>query len=241
MNNEIQEEINLIDLINIFKKHSIKIIAIVTIITSTVFFYSSFGMTKEYTSTGIMIINNRQSDSVSITNDEINSAKGLTSVYSIILKSEPILEKIIDQLKLDIEVQDLNSMISISSMNGTQVMKISAVSESPDLSSTIVNQILELAPLEIEDKVEAGTAKIISRGTPNYKSTSPNILVYTLGSFSASLFLCFIFFIAFELKDKTIRSPQDIDTFLGYPLLGTIPNVGSLKGEKKHAQRKKIR
>lgn len=232
-NNNNQEEINLSEIASIIKRHFIKIVVVAVISAVTIFLYTKIFVPKQYVSSGKIIVNNRRTEGTSITNDEINSAQGLTEVYSIVIKSDPIMNRVIDNLKLDFTTGQLQSMISVSSVNGTQVMSISATTLSPEVSAQIVNEILKVAPEDIIAKVEAGSVNIISEAVVNPVAVAPNasrnaiLVAVVVGMGMAGIY------ILLELLDKTLKSPEDIERELGYPLLGIIPNTDSVKGASK--------
>lgn len=232
-NNNNQEEINLSEIVSIIKRHLIKIVVVAAISAVTIFLYTKIFVPKQYVSSGKIIVNNRRTEGTSITNDEINSAKGLTAVYSIVIKSDPIINRVIDNLKLDMSTSKLQSLISVNSVDGTQVMNISAKTTNPDLSAQIVNEILKVAPEDIVEKVEAGSVNIISEAIVSHSSVGPNAsrsallvgIIVALGMIGI--------YILFEFLDKTLKSPEDIERELGYPVLGIIPNTDSVRGASK--------
>lgn len=228
--NDHNEEISLYEIYSILKRHIIKITLVTVVFTVVTFFYSSVFITKQYSSSGTIIVNNRRDEGSVITNDEINSAKGLASVYSIIIKSDPIMNDVIKNLKLDMTTKDLQSLVSVSSVDATQVMRITAKNSNATLAADIVNEILKIAPEELVDKVEAGSVKVISEAVVTDKAISPNSKRNALlvGVLSASVMSGA--YLLIELLDKRIKSQEDIEKYLGYPVLGIIPNVESVKG-----------
>lgn len=234
MNENSQDEIDLTEIYIVIKRNILNILLISIIASITVFAYTKVFVKKQYVSNGTIIVNNRKDESSgSITNDEINSAKGLTSVYSIIIKSDPIMQAVIDNLSLDYTVSQLQSKVSVNSVDATQVMRISARTNSPETSASIVNEILKIAPDHIIDKVEAGSVKIISEGKVNISAVAPNATRNSMLIFVISVMGLSGIFVVIELLDKTIKSEQDMVQDLGIPLLGIIPNVNSVRGNSK--------
>lgn len=233
MDNSNQEEINLSEIFAIIKRHIVKIVVVAALSAVAIFLYTKVFVPKQYVSSGKMIVNNRRNEGTSITNDEINSAQGLTEVYSIVIKSDPIMNRVIENLSLDVSTRELQSMITVSSVNGTQVMNISARSLDPALSAKIVNEVLKIAPEDIVEKVEAGSVNIISEAVVNPVPVAPNatrnasLVAVAIGMAMAGVY------ILFDLMDKSLKSPEDIERVLGYPVLGIIPNTDSVRGSTK--------
>ena len=228
-----QEEISLYEIYAILKRKIVQIVLVTVVLTLLTFLYSSLLVTKNYSSSGTIIVNNRRDEGANITNDEINSAKGLASVYSIVIKSDPIMDKVISNLGLDMTTKELQNAISVNSVNATQVMEIKATTKNAELSADIVNEILKVSPEEIISKVEAGSVNVISPAKVNNNAVSPNskrnaLLVGVLTAMVMSGI-----FLLIDLLDKRVKSEEDLEKYLGYPLLGIIPNVDSVKGDVK--------
>ena len=227
------DEIYLSEIFNIIKRNFIKII-----IMGILFGLISFGVTtllidKQYVSSGTMIVNNRKTDNTEITGGEISTAQSLTNVFSIVIKSEPVLGQVINNLKLNMEVEQLSKMVSVSSVDQTQIMKVSVKSNDPQLSSRIANEILDSSPEIIVDTVEAGSVKIISVAHVNEKAVSPNVLQNILIATTLGLLLSAGGFILMNILDKTFKSEEDIEKYLDIPILGVIPDVETIKGAAK--------
>ena len=64
----------------------------------------NFLITPQYESSALMIVNTRQDTTSTVTSDQINSATKLVSTYSIIIKSDTVLQQVIDDLGLSSEL-----------------------------------------------------------------------------------------------------------------------------------------
>lgn len=234
MNENNQNEIDLSEIYLVIKRNIFNILVISIIACIAVFAYTKIFVKKQYVSNGTIIVNNRKDNSSgNITNDEINSAKGLTSVYSIIIKSDPIMQAVIDNLDLDYSLSQIQSKVSVSSVDATQVMRVTAKTNNAEESASIVNEILKIAPEHIVEKVEAGSVKIISEGKINKSAVAPNASRNALLIFVVSVMGLSGIYVVLELLDKTIKSEQDMVQHLGVPVLGIIPNVNSVRGPSK--------
>ena len=63
---------------------------------------SKFLMTPKYQASALMIVNTRQDTTSNVTSDQINSATKLVSTYSIIIKSDTVLQQVINNLGLSL-------------------------------------------------------------------------------------------------------------------------------------------
>lgn len=231
------EEIDLSEIFVIIKRNILIILVSGLVLGILAFSYTKFAVKKQYVSSGTLIVNNRKSESNSVTNDEITSAKNLASVYSIVIKSEPILNQVLTNLKLDttenINTDQLSKLITVSSVDATQVMKVSVKTKDPKLSEQIANEVLKVSPEIIEETVEAGSVKVISQAKVNENAVSPNVIQNTLIAIILGFMLSVGAVLVINLLDKTFKDEEDIEKYLGLPLLGVIPNVDSVKGANK--------
>ncbi len=126
-----------------------------------------------------------------------------------------------------ITAEDIDRFISVASNSNSCTMTVTAVTPNPTLSAIIANAIAEsfedyLADVLETDEVKAkvlNTAKVAS--TPSNIHTTRNII---LGAFVGILLSCGALFVAFILDDK-IKSPEDVEKYLGLSVLGSIPEL----------------
>lgn len=227
-----EEEISLSELFGIVKPYIIHIVLI-----SIVFSLLSFIVTKAlikpvYESSATVIVNNRKNESQSITSDEINSARNLASVYGIVIKSNAVMEPVVEVMNTDITMDALSKKVSVSSVDNTQVIKISVKDTDPVLAREYTNEIIKVAPDIIVDMVEAGSVKVVSypqiSNSPISPNTKMNVLVAGMLGFMLSIGFVFVRY----LLDKTFRSPQMVEDYLELPIIGVIPNIESVSGGK---------
>lgn len=227
-----EEEISLSELFGIVKPYLIHIVLI-----SIVFSLLSFIVTKAlikpvYESSATVIVNNRKNESQSITSDEINSARNLASVYGIVIKSNAVMEPVVEVMNTDITMDALSKKVSVSSVDNTQVIKISVKDTDPVLAREYTNEIIKVAPDIIVDMVEAGSVKVVSypqiSNSPISPNTKMNVLVAGMLGFMLSIGFVFVRY----LLDKTFRSPQMVEDYLELPIIGVIPNIESVSGGK---------
>lgn len=192
----------------------------------TGYFVSTNMIEPQYESAITMIVNTRQDNAAVVTNDNINSAKNLVTTYSVIIRSNTVLEKTIELLDLDMRYETLYGKVTVEPVNGTPIMRIAVKCNDKELSKQIVKTISEVAPDIIVDSVEAGSCKVISKVMTSEKPVTPNVkknvaLMAALGLLS-SLFLIILLDL---LKERCIVTSDEAQNYLDIPVLGIIPEV----------------
>ena len=185
-----------------------------------------------YQANSMLIVNTRDEQNVLITNDQINSARQLVNTYEVILKSDTVLEQVRNALITrqlispnGLAVNTLKGKITVSPVNNTQVMRVSAQDENPELAMAMVDELLTVAPSIIIRTVKAGSVEVVSFPKLQEKPVSPkklrNLVLCVGGGAAAAA----AFFIIRDLLDNTVKTDEDIRKKLGLAVLGVIPKV----------------
>ena len=215
-------EIDLSQLFYILWKNVLWIILAAVICADIGYGIATFAKTPIYTASADMLVNNKQNASSSenantVTSSDLTASSSLVTTYSIILKSHTVLEKVIRTLGLDYSYAELSNMISVSTVDNTQVMRVTVKNEDPQIAMDIVAQIVSLAPAVIVDKAEVGSVKTVDQP-------------WSSGC---------CFFVLRELLNNTFKTEADVTRELGLPILGVIPlEEGGSIGQKSVTRQK---
>lgn len=223
MNNEENEVIDLVEILYAIRQHLLEVILATVVAAIIGFAASKFLMTPQYSSSAMMIVNTRQDVTSNVTSDQINSATKLVATYSIIIKSDTVLQQVIENLGLGITYSELNSRVSVQAVDDTQVMKITVNSTSPEWAQTVCDEILAVSPDIIKEAVEAGSVKVISKASLNPNPISPNIKKNTALGAMVGLVLALGIIVLQVLLDNKINTEEDVTKYLDMTVLGVIP------------------
>lgn len=204
---------------------------------------SSFLISPKYEASVNMIVNTRTDVNTNVTNDNISSAQNLVDTYAIIIKSNTVLNQVIQNLGLEISYEELYECVSVSAINNTQVMKIAVQSDSPETAAIIVQNIALIAPDIVADAVEAGSCKVVSDVAADTEPAAPDIVKHTILAGFLGLAGCISVIVLQEMMKDHIVDAFDVENTLGLSALGVIPDVEAgtkrnLKGNKRKHQKK---
>lgn len=207
-------------------KEKISLILAVVVLAGTLSWAASaFLLPKKYEASVNMIVNARTDLTGVVTSDSISSAENLVDTYAIIIKSNMVLNQVIERLGLELTFEELYEIVSVNDINNTQVMKIAAQCSDQTLALGIVQTISEIAPAIVADAVEAGSCKVVSEVYARPNPVSPNISRNVLmASAAAFVFVCAAIMLK-ELLNDYIISDLDMEKKLGISVLGVIPDV----------------
>lgn len=223
MDNEENEVIDLTEILSAVRQHLLELIFVTLAAALVGFMASKFLMTPKYDSSALMIVNTRQDVNANVTSDQINSATKLVSTYSIIIKSDTVLQQVIDNLGLNLTYAQLNKRVTVAAVDDTQVMKITVQSDSPEWARQVCEQIITVAPDVIKEAVEAGSVKVISNPSLATEPVSPNIMKNTMLAAAVGLALALGIIVLQVLLDNKINTEEDVTKYLDMTVLGVIP------------------
>ena len=231
MNNEENEVIDLVEILYAIRQHLLEVILATVVAAIIGFAASKFLMTPQYSSSAMMIVNTRQDVTSNVTSDQINSATKLVSTYSIIIKSDTVLQQVIDNLGLSLTYQQLASRVTVSAVDDTQVMKVTVKSDNPEWARQVCEQIPVVSPDVILESVEAGSVKVISSAAVNPTPVSPNVGRNTMLGGVLGLVISVGIILLAVLLDNKIHTEDDIAKYLDLAVVGVIPEYQG--GKKK--------
>lgn len=223
-----EEEISISEIFDAVKPFVLHIVIVTIVMGVLGLGYTKLFVKPVYQSSATLIVNNRKDDSGSISNDEINSAKGLASVYSIIIKSDAVMQPVVSVVDQGVASNKLAEKVSVSSVNGTQIIKVSVSDTDPLKAKRYVDEIVKVAPAVIQEMVEAGSVKVVSQSTTPKSPISPNVKINTLMAAMLGFVVSLGAVLAVYFFDNTFRSQDEIEKYLGIPVIGVIPNVDSV-------------
>lgn len=218
------KEINLKEYVDIIKKR-VWIIILLTMLTTAVgYIYSKNNtpITQYQTSTRVIL----------------EAEPNTINTLMVMIKDPLILDKVISQLGLTKSSGALANQINIGSVNDSQIIKVTVVDTDPQLAVEIANTTIEVFRNEITGILGIFlNVKVISEAqdaSPLEEAGSNMILIM----FALGIILGIGFVFLLDSLDNRIRSDQEIEKYLGAPVLGFIPKMKARNTTVKRKRRK---
>lgn len=222
---EDEETIDLMEIARLLWAHIVQIVAAAVAAALICLLVCMFALTPKYQASINMIVNTRQDTTTTFTSDNFNSAKNLISTYAVIIKSNTVLNEVIDTLDLDMTYGQLYGMVSVTSVDDTQIMKVAVTDTDAERAGEIAQTISEIVPDVLVEKVEAGSCKTVSDVIIDPNKVFPQTKKYVvLAGVLGAVVVCGILVLAHLLHD-TIVDDEDVQNKLGLPMLSLIPEV----------------
>ncbi len=218
-------EIDIAEILWAFWKKLWCIILAALILGGASYFYAKFNAKPTYNAGAMLIINNKPDGRDYLSSDLLNTSKELANTYTIIIKSRTVLDKVINDLRLDMTYEELCEAVSVSTVEETPVLKINVNHSERATAIKIADKILEITPDVIVSAMDVGSVNVVEATSAPYEpyipsATKPAIIFAIIGA----VLVCLVIALTIVL-DNTYKSERDITDDLDYPVLGVIPTL----------------
>ena len=161
-----------------------------------------------------------------------------------------MLNRVIDQLKLDMDYEELRGLYTLNNPTDTRVLQITATTTDPQLSMDLAEAMAEVAVSYLPETMSTLAPNIAQHAKlPEYKA-GPSYSKYTMMGGLLGLVLCCGVLVVRYLMDDTIHTAEDMEKYFGTAPLTTIPDSAQVedmeeeyyknkkKGKKKRSSKK---
>ena len=224
------EEINLKELFDYFID-KIKYIIIATLVCCLIGgIYTKFLTVPMYKSSTTVILGSNQ-EGTGITQSDISINNNLVSTYAEIIKSRRVLEQVQKELNESYTYKELASEISVSSINNTQIIKIT-VSDNNALNAKIIaNLVAKVFTVEVPELYNLDNVHILDVAIEEDEPYNINVAKSSIiGGVLGLVLSSGIFFVIYYF-DRTAKSVEQVEEVLQMPILGSVEETKNLKEE----------
>lgn len=204
------------------------IVLCAVIIGAAAFGYTKYFVTPMYRASVTIYVNNNrlnvEGSTATLTTSDLSVAQRLVSTYVITLKSDRVLNKVAQELDVEMSASQIRGMISAEAVDNTEVFNVTITNADPALAAQIANAVAKVAPDEISEIVVGSSTKIIDYATVPKAPSSPNVMRNTALGAVIGIVLAAVIAILQELLDVRVREEQDVTRLSDAPILGRIPD-----------------
>ena len=191
---------------------------------------SAFLITPQYKSEAKLYILSKETTLTSLADLQIGSQ--LTQDYKVLVSSRPVMEGVINHLKLDYSYKELAGKLTVENPQNTRILSLTVRDENPYMAKQIVDDIANTASDYIGEIMEMVPPKMIEDGVVASEPYSPSIKRNALlGGILAVFLICALIAVRVVFSD-TVKSEEDVERYLSIPVLAVIPKNRE-KGKKK--------
>ncbi len=155
---------------------------------------------------------------------DLQLSAALTDDYANIIKSRTVLNRVIDELDLNLNYKQLGALISVENPDSTHIVHIKVTCDDPELSRNITNALMNISVDQIYQVIGSGEPTVIDYAMAEaVQDVTPSLKKYLmLGALLGALIVCAIVVLRM-LTDTTLKTVDDIDRYLHLPVLAAVP------------------
>ncbi|MFR4030115.1 MAG: YveK family protein [Anaerostipes sp.] len=192
---------------------------------------TKFAMTPVYSSSAQLYVMSKSGIS-QLT--DLTMGTQLTQDYMVIVKTRPVLEQVINDLKLDMDYKELSEKITVENPTDTRIMQITVSDNDPELAKNITQDLAEVTSKTVAEKMDVKSPTIIENAYKAEQPDSPSLKKnVAIGAILGFILMAAAIVIQYLMND-TILKEDDIEKYLGINTLAQLPLVkGTSKRTKK--------
>jgi len=164
----------------------------------------------------------------------------LVKTYQQIARSRTVASKVITQLGLDMQIEDLQEVITVRTVRDTEMIEIAARDTDPEMAAALATAVTQAFIEEVLRIMQADNVAVVDPAVPPVEPIRPRPLLNTavagvLGLMTGT-FLAFVV----DYLDKSIKRPEDVEKWLALPVLGVIPEIRVHEERRRTAQSTRV-
>lgn len=221
-----EETISLKEIFETLRKHVITILISMFAGLAISGIVTFFILTPKYSSQAQLIVTLPQSDTANV-----NTNLQMINTYKDMIVSDLVLNEVKDRLETEDNVKmtagQIKDAISVNQSQNSQMFSIQATSTNAVTAQQIANTTSQVFQENAKDVMNVDKISIISGAVANTTPVSPNnklnLVIGLVLGMMVGVGLAFLF----ELLDRTVKDEKYVTDTLGFPILGTVPEMSS--------------
>lgn len=215
------EEIDLKELFKLFWKKKAIIILTTMVFLFVGYIYNAFIVTPEYRAATTLILVKSESAS-SVTQADVTLNQKLVYTYSELVKSDTVLNEVVNRIQLNKSVSQLRKNITIEAVKNTEILRISVLDSNKDEAAIIANSIAEVFSEQVKEIYNMENIRVVDKAVAPSTPSNINPVKYA-GIFAIVGFVISVgVILVLNLFDSTVKSDKDIEKSLNIKTLATF-------------------
>jgi capsular polysaccharide biosynthesis protein len=206
---------------------------------------SYFVLTPVYQSSSQFIVNQQQTTPNTQFNvNDIRTNVELINTYNVIIKSPLVLEQVINDLRLNMSIEELEKSIQVNSAENSQVVTVTAQHERPVMAAQIANAVVENFKITVPTLINVDNVKVLFQAAPPPSSepVKPRPILNMFIAFVIGTISAIGLALSMEFFNTKIKNEQEVERKANIPVLGVISHIdskGKYKGKKPKVSKKR--
>lgn len=226
LNKELEDEIE-IDVSRLFLelRRKMKFIIIIGMLGAiAALLFTTMFINKKYASSADIYPKSNTTENGIADYNALTANSKMVNNYMAIIQGDSVLDKVTEKLQLEQYGEDfVKNAVKVSNESDTEIIKITAITEDPQLSKDIVEVTVDEFFKYVKDKMDIKNLMILNQAKVEERPVSPNKkLNMVLGAMVGVALSGGLVLLRFFL-DKRLHTKDDVENYLEIPVLIEIP------------------
>ncbi|MCR4657467.1 MAG: capsular biosynthesis protein [Lachnospiraceae bacterium] len=174
-----------------------------------------------YESTSLLYVLTKSTSITSLA--DLQTGANLTQDYLIVTKDRPVLDKVINNLKLPEDYKELEKKVEVSNPTNTRFISIAVEDEDPNRAKLIVDEIADIAAAFIAEKMDQDPPSLVRSGYVDGAPVNHGIVFYSAVGFMAGVLIAMLIAAVAYILNEDIFTPEDVENKVGIKVLASLP------------------
>lgn len=200
---------------------------------------------KFQSSTKMYVLN--QQDSQTVTYSDLQSGTQLTKDYAELVKSRTVASQVIADLNLQTAYEDMKKitpdglieMISVATQSDTRILQITVTDTNPTRAQDIADAVRKAAAKHIYEVMDIEAVNVVDAANLPEGPVSPNRMKNAVIGGLLGFVIAAAILVIMLISDDTIKTPDDVERYLNFSVLASIPYDESIDTDKNKKKKKK--
>ncbi len=220
--------IDLVDLLKHILKNLKLIIFLAILFGAIGFGYTKFMVAPTYTASTSIFLTPQVSESGSLDyNSQMSNSKLVSNVVNLLTQNN-IMSEVAKNVGLK-SADEVRNAITVENESNTEVITITVTTTDPKLSKQIANNTVTTFINRMQKNLNVRNIEIVDKAKLSYIPSGPNTGKNTILVGFGGLVLGLAYTVIQMLLDNRLRSKEDAEKYLGYPVFCVIPDLGNVK------------
>lgn len=220
-NQDDEIEIDLIELFYVLKR-KIWIVLLTGILGAVSFgLFTAMVLEPVFTSSTMLYIVNKTTTLTSLTDLQLGTQ--LTKDYKVLVTSRPVTNQVISDLDLNMSHEQLVKKIKVENPTDTRILTISVEDSDPYMAKSIADDVAKVASARMAQIMDSIPPNIVEEGYLPTEKTRPSVTKSSLLGGFAGVFLSALIILVLFIMNDTVKTPEDVEKYLGLNTLAAIP------------------
>ena len=233
--------IDLTEVIGALLKKAHIIILTGIIVALLAFIGTKLFITPMYTAETKVYVLSKSDGAAGITTSDLQAGSYLTKDYTELVKSRTVMEQVIAVLNLDMKPEQLMGMVSVEAATDSRILTIKVESDDPKQAKEIADAVRESVSVQITEIMNADSVNTVEEGNLPTSPSSPNVKKNMMLGALLGLVISMGFIVLISILDDTVKTPDDVEKYLGLNVLTSIPIQEGSSAPKRAKQQRESR